>query len=230
MKEISYSEKAIKYMQKFHDRDPNYLQSKYHQREARQGFIDIYKLDQKKGEDIWNHSFPKFLRQKKLKKEDFIKTRFRIPPSDMKATIKAKPQKFVFEKQQVEIVNEEIQQHQNAPSIQEISQIKIEFIDPGAVESTFEGLWTILKLKWPLEDLTKEEIQALGRMWLPIFKRYFSENWAYLGLPFFAAIGIFGKKIIKARAKKKKREDKEQSELDENSKSSEDQVTKDHAI
>ena len=218
-------------MQKFHDRDSNYFQIKSNRKIARQSFIETYNLDQKKGADIFNHAFPKFLRKNRLKKEDFLETRLLKPKnSDMKATIKAKPQKFVFEKQQVEIVNEEIQQHQSAPSVQEISQIKNEFIDPGAVESTFEGLWTILKLKWPLEDLTKEEIQALGRIWLPLFQRYFSENWAYIGLPFFAAIGIFGKHIIKARAKKKKREDKEQSELDENSKSSEDQVTKDHAI
>ena len=78
--------------------------------------------------------------------------------------------------------------------------------------------------------MTKEEIQALGRMWLLIFKRYFSENWAYIGLPFFAAIGIFGKHIIKARTKRKKREEKEQSELDENNKSSEDQVAKDNVL
>ena len=78
--------------------------------------------------------------------------------------------------------------------------------------------------------MDKEEIQALGRMWLPIFKRYFSENWAYIGLPFFAAIGIFGKHIIKARAKRKKRENKEQTELTENRKSSEDQVSKDNVL
>jgi len=230
MKE-SASEKAIKYMQKFHDRDSDYFQSKYHQREARQGFIDLYKLNQKKGKDIWNHTFPKFLRKNRLKKEDFLKTRFRRPEnSDMNAIIKPKPQEFIFEKLPVEIVNEEIQQRQSPPPVQELVQIKNECIDPAAVESTFEGFWTILKLKWPLEDLTKEEIQALGRMWLPIFKRYFSENWAYIGLPFFAAIGIFGKHIIKARAKKKKRENKEQSELDENRKSSEDQVAKDHVL
>ena len=227
MKE-SLSEKAIKYMQTFHDRDSDYFQSKYHQREARQGFIDVYKLDQKKGEDIWNHVFSKFLRKNRLKKEDFIKTRFRRPVSDMKVTIKAKPQEFVFEKQQVEIVNEGIQQ--STPSVQELVQIKNEYVEPAAVESTFEGLWMILKLKWPLEDLTKEEIQALGRMWLPVFKRYFSENWAYIGLPFFAAIGIFGKHIIKARAKKKKREEKEQNELDENNKSSEYQGGNDHVL
>ena len=229
MKE-SLSEKAIKYMQKFHDRDSDYFQGKYHQREARQGFIDLYKLDQKKGEDLWNHVFSKFLRKNRLKKDDFIKTRFRRPASDMKVTIKAKPQEFVFEKPQVEIVNEEIQQRQSAPQVQELVQIKNEYVDPAAVESTFEGLWMILKLKWPLEDLTREEIQALGRMWLPVFKRYFSENWAYIGLPFFAAIGIFGKHIIKAKAKKKKREDKEQNELDENNKSSEYQGGNDHVL
>jgi len=230
MKESSSSEKAFEYMQKHHDRNLNYFHSKYNQREARQGFIELYKLDQKKGEDIWNHTFPKFLRKNRLKKEDFIKTRFRRPASDMKATIKPKPQELIFEKQQIEIVNEEIQKHQNTLLVQELVPIKNECIDPAAVESTFEGLWTILKLKWPLEDLAKEELQSLGRMWLPIFKRYFSENWAYIGLPFFAAIGIFGKHIIKARAKKKERENKEQTELTENRKSSEDQVAFDHVL
>jgi len=227
MKESS-SEKAIKYMQNFHDRDSDYFQSKYHQREARQGFIDLYNLDQKKGEDIWNHVFPKFLRKNRLKKGDFIKTRFRRPASDMKASIKPKPQKVFLEKPQVEIVNEEIQQYQRALPVQEIILIKKEQIDPIAIESTFEGLWTILKLKWPLEDLTKEEIQALGRMWLPLFKRYFHEHWTLIGLPFFATIGIFGKHVIKARAKKKKRE--EQSELDEKNDTSEDQEIKDHVL
>jgi len=227
MKESS-SEKAIKYMQNFHDRDSDYFQSKYHQREARQGFIDLYNLDQKKGEDIWNHVFPKFLRKNRLKKGDFIKTRFRIPASDMKASIKPKPQKVIFEKPQVEIVNEEIQRYQRALPVQEIILVKKEQIDPIAIESTFEGLWTILKLKWPLEDLTKEEIQALGRMWLPLFKRYLHEHWAMIGLPFLATIGIFGKHVIKARAKKRKRE--EQSELDENNYTSEDQEIKDHVL
>ena len=86
MKDTSASEKALDYMQKHHDRDSNYFQSKYNQRQARQGFIELYKLEQKKGEDIWNHTFPKFLRKNKLKKENFLKTRFRKPKNlDMSA-------------------------------------------------------------------------------------------------------------------------------------------------
>ena len=71
MKESSSSEKSLDYMQKLHDRDSNYFQSKHNQREARQGFIELYKLDQKKGEDIWNHVFHKFLRKNRLKKRRF---------------------------------------------------------------------------------------------------------------------------------------------------------------
>jgi len=79
-------------MQKFHDRDSNYFQSKYQRREARQGYIDLYKLDQKKGEDIWNHVFRKFLRKNRLKREDFLETRFRRTQfSDLKAVIKPEP-------------------------------------------------------------------------------------------------------------------------------------------
>ena len=67
MEDKSLSENALGYMQKFHDRDSNYFQSKYNRKKARQGFIDIYKLDQKKGSDIFNHAFPKFLRKNRLK-------------------------------------------------------------------------------------------------------------------------------------------------------------------
>jgi len=190
-------------MQGIYDRKPDYFQNKSNRKTARQGFIDTYNLDQKKGSDIFNHAFPKFLRKNRLKKDDFLETRLLKPKnSDMNATIKPKPQSFAFEKSAVDIVNEEIQQQQVGGQ----PQIKNEHIDPVAVESTFEGLWTLLKLKWPLEDLTKEERQSLGRIWLPIFKRYFSENWAYIGLPILAAIGIFGKHIIKARKIKKENE------------------------
>ncbi len=224
MKDTSVSEKALGYIQKHHDRDSNYFQSKYNQREARQGFIDLYKLDQKKGEDIWNHTFPKFLRKNKLKKEDFIKTRFRISKSsDINAIIKPEPQNFILEKNPVEIVNEEIIQ-QNPQSVQ--PQIKNEHIEAEAVESAFEGLWTLLKLWWPLESLTKEEKESLGSMWLPAFRKYLTENWVYVGLPLIATIGIFTKHIKEARDKKKKRKEKEQTEKNIISKVKE---TKNHA-
>ncbi len=196
-------------MQKFHDRESNYFQSKYNQREARQGFIDLFKLEQKKGEDIWNHTFPKFLRKNRLKKEDFLKTRFRkAKNSDINATIKPEPQVPIIEKNSVEIVNEEIIQQSSQP-IQAQLQIKNEYIDVTAVTAAFEGLWALLKLWLPLESLTKEEKESLGIMWLPAFRTYLTENWVYIGLPLISTIGIFTKHIKEARDKKKKRKEKE---------------------
>ena len=212
-------------MQKFHDRELNYFQSKYNQREARQGFIELYKLDQKKGEDIWNHTFPKFLRKNRLKKQDFLKTRFRkAKNSDINATIKPEPQGPIIEKNSVEIVNEEIIQ-QNPQPVQ--LQIKNEYIDATAVAAAFEGLWALLKLWLPLESLTKEEKESLGIMWLPAFRTYLTENWAYIGLPLISTIGIFTKHIKEARDKKKKREEKEnqEKELTENNNNLEIQET-----
>ena len=195
------------------------LTSKYDRKKARQGFIDTYKLDQKKGSDLWNHVFPKFLRKNRLKREDFLETRFRRPQfSDLKAVIKPAPQEPILEKHPVEIVNDEIKQQQSSQPVQEQPQIRNEHIEPAAVEAAFEGLWTIPKLWWPLESLTKEEKEALGRMWLPAFRKYLSEHLAYIGLPLFATIGIFGKHIKEARDKKKKRESKEKQEKEQTKK------------
>lgn len=197
-------------MQGIYDRKPDYFQNKSNRKTARQGFIDTYNLDQKKGSDIFNHAFPKFLRKNRLKKVNFLETRLLKPKnSDMNATIKPKPQSFAFEKSAVDVVNEEVRQQQKLQPIQAQPQIKNEHIEPEAVESVFEGLWTLLKIKWPLEKLTKEERESLGRIWLPLFRKYLSENWAYIGLPILVAIGIFGKHIIEARRIKKEKESKE---------------------
>jgi hypothetical protein len=209
MKESS-SEKALEYMQKFYDMDSDYFQSKYHQREARQGYIDLFKLDQKKGEDIWNHTFPKFLRRNKLKKEDFLKTRVQKPKfSDINAIIRPEPQNIILEKHPVEIINEEIiEQTQNSQVTSQL-QIQNKHIEPESIEFVFDGLWMLLKLKWPLESLTQEQKESLGRMWLPAFKKYLTEYLAYIGIPLISTIGIFGVNIIESRDKKKKREHKE---------------------
>ena len=211
MKESSSSEKSLDYMQKIYDRDSNYFQSKYNQREARQGFVDLYKLDQKKGEEIWNHTFSKFLRKNKLKKEDFIKTRFRISKSsDINATIKPEPQKLTFEKNPVEIVNEEIIQQSSQPA-QNQPQILNEHIEPASIEAVFEGLWAGLRLWWPLDDLSKEEKKALGGMWIPAFRKYLTEKWAIFGIPLSATLGIIMPKIANARkeARDKKKKNSE---------------------
>lgn len=199
MKESSSSEKSLDYMQKLHDRDSNYFQSKHNQREARQGFIELYKLDQKKGKDIWNHTFHKFLRKNRLKKEDFLKTRFRRSKnSDINATIKPEPQNFILEKYPVDIVNEEIVR-QNSKPIQAQFQIKNECISPQVIEAVFEGIWAGLRLWWPLDDLTKEEKKALGGMWIPAFRKYLTEKWAIFGIPLSATLGIIMPKIANAR-------------------------------
>ena len=193
-------------MQTLQERNYDFT-SKYNRKKARQGFIDTYKLDQKKGSDLWNHVFPKFLRKNRLKKEDFLKTRFRkAKNSDINAIIKPEPQEPILEKNSVEIVNEEIIQ-QNPQSVQ--LQIKNEYIDATAVAAAFEGLWALLKLWLPLESFTKEEKESLGSMWLPAFRTYLTENWVYIGLPLISTIGIFTKHIKEARDKKKKRKEKE---------------------
>ena len=186
-------------MQKHHDRDSNYFQSKYNQREARQGFIELYKQDQKKGEDIWNHTFPKFLRKNKLKKEDFIKTRFRISKnSDINATIKPEPQGAIIERHPIDVVNEEILPQRSQP-VQIQSQVQNEHIEPESIEAVFEGIWAGLRLWWPLDDLTKEEKKALGGMWIPAFRKYLTEKWAIFGIPLSATLGIIMPKIANAR-------------------------------
>ena len=203
MPKQSLSEKALQYLQTLQERNYDFT-SKYNRKTARQGFIDNYNLDQKKGSDIFNHAFPKFLRKNRLKKKDFLETRLQKPKdSDMTATIKPKPQSCAFEKSPVDIVNEEVQQQQESQQVQTQPQIKNEHIAPEAVEASFDGILIILKFWWPLEDLTKEEKETLGRMWLPTFQRYLNEHWAYIGLPLIAAIGIFGRHIIKARRIKK---------------------------
>jgi len=205
-------------MQNLRDRDYDFS-SKSNRKKARQGFIDTYKLDQKKASDLWNHAFPKFLRKNKLKKEDYLETRFRIPQdSDLKAVIKPVPQELIFEKHPVEIVSEEIQQKQSSQPVQEQPQIRNEHIESAAVEAAFEGLWTIPKLWWPLESLTKEEKEALGRMWLPAFRKYLSEHLAYIGLPLLATTGIFGKHIKEARDKKKEKDAEQEKSKKSNEK------------
>ena len=225
MPKQSLSEKALQQIQVLQERNYDFT-NKYNRKKAREGFIDTFKLDHKKGSDLWNHVFRKFLRKNRLKKEDFLETRFRRPKnSDINAIIKPEPQGPIIEKNPVEIVNEEIIQ-QNPQSIQ--PQIKNEHIDAAAVATAFEGLWALLKLWWPLESLTKEEKESLGNMWLPAFRKYLTENWVYIGLPLIATIGIFTKRIKEARDKKKKREEKEnqEKELTENNKNSEVQKTK----
>jgi len=208
----SLRELVLDYTQNLFERGYDFT-IKYNRKKARQGFIDAYKLDPKKGADTWNHVFPVFLRKNKLKKEEYLETRFRRPLfSDLKATITAKPQGPIVEKHPVEIINEELKQKESEiqPQTEQI-QVKNEHIEAEAIESALGGLWALIKLKYPeLDQLTKEEKESLARMWLPAFRKYLNEYWTYLGMPLLATIGILANKIKKARDKKKEKDTKEE--------------------
>jgi len=199
---------------------------KYNRKIDRKAITESLGLDKKKGYDIYNHQFKKILKQLRKDPSNYLETRFRRPKfSDLKATIKAEPQRLEPPPDPVETIKHEIRnEQQEAAQLKEAkltelqTQVKNEHIEPTAVEAAFEGLWTIPKLWWPLESLTKEEKEALGRMWLPFFRKYLSEHLAYIGLPLLATIGIFGKHIKEARDKKKKREAKEKQDKEQTGK------------
>lgn len=170
--------------------------------------VESLGLNKKKGNDIYVHQFPKVVKQRGLNIEDYITTRIRLPKSGLKATITPKPQQPYYEPEPdpVERIKQEITLEQ--PEIQQLQQkiqveLKNEHITPKTIEGVIESMWSILKIKWPLDQLTKEEKESLSKMWLPGFKKYLSENWAYIGIPFLSTLGIFSPKIVRARRLKK---------------------------
>ena len=83
--------------------------------------------------------------------------------------------------------------------------------DEKAVSATLNAFFLMFKMGYPdLELLTNDEKESLGKVWLPAFNKYMTENWAIIGIPFLATLGIFIPKIVEARKKKKIRESKEE--------------------
>jgi len=213
----SSSELIREHIRKQFEKDYDY-EGKYNRRIDRKAIVELLSLDKKKGYDIYNHQFKKVLKQLRKNPSDYLETRFRRPKfSDLKATIKAMPQRLEPPPDPVETIKHEIQNEQ--PEVVqlkeskqiELVQIKNEHIGPEAVESALEGLWTFIKLKYPMLDgLTKEEKESLARMWLPAFRRYLSEHLAYIGIPLLATIGILTKHIKDARDKQKEKDKKQE--------------------
>ena len=214
-------------MQKIHDTEPKYFESKSNQREARQGYIDLYQLDQKKGEDIWNHSFPKFLRRNKLKKEDFIKTRYRphIPRSEINAHTTSNPSGIIEQpKTQVDIIKEEIQHEHSQLTVQNKQKLDEELenfeqashlIPIESIAGFWDGVVQVLKWKWSMiEGLKPEERECLGRIWQPFFQKYTSEKFVYFVIPTLRAIGMIFPKIREGRrlSKEKQKQEEKQKE------------------
>lgn len=82
------------------------------------------------------------------------------------------------------------------------------------VSAAIAAFWLMIKLMYPtLELLTEAEKASLGRLWLPAFRKYLTENWKVLGIPLLATFGMLLPKIKKARDTKK--DTKETKEIQE---------------
>ena len=69
-----------------------------------------------------------------------------------------------------------------------------------SVGLTMKMMFNFLKIKYPfIESLTAEEQEALGQVWLPVFKRYLERNWAIVGVALFSTMSIMSTKIKKAK-------------------------------
>lgn len=70
----------------------------------------------------------------------------------------------------------------------------------NSVGLTVKMMFNFLKIKYPfIESLTTEEQEALGQVWLPVFKKYLERNWAIVGVALFSTMSIVTTKIKKAK-------------------------------
>ena len=92
---------------------------------------------------------------------------------------------------------------------QQVMQMPQAYNEEG-VSATFSALFMTVRLAIPdVELLSKEEKDALGKMWLPAFNLYLAnEKYAVLGIPILATMGIFLPKILEGRKKAKIRKSK----------------------
>jgi len=103
--------------------------------------------------------------------------------------------------------------------------------DEGSVSATFSALFLTFRMAIPdIELLTQEEKNALGKMWLPAFNLYMSnEKWAVIGIPIMGTLGIFLPKILEGRKKGKIRKSKlegnlRQKEIDDKNESRQNEI------
>lgn len=87
--------------------------------------------------------------------------------------------------------------------------------DEASVSATFSALFLTFRMVVPdIELLTQEEKNALGKMWLPAFNLYMSnEKWAVIGIPIMGTLGIFLPKILEGRKQGKIRKSKLEGNL-----------------
>lgn len=125
---------------------------------------------------------------------------------DLQATITPEPQAgTVDQTQKQKPTGAQVGQ----AGVGEVQQVQPIIFDEKAVSATLNAFFLMFKMGYPdLELLTNDEKESLGKVWLPAFNKYMTENWAMIGIPFLATLGIFIPKIVEARKKKKIRESK----------------------
>ncbi len=85
------------------------------------------------------------------------------------------------------------------------------YLTPEIVGEMINGFWLLLKIKWPiLEDLTEEEKESIGRLWIPAAKKYLPEWWFVIGWPTLYTVALLVSRILDARRKQKEREKRKQ--------------------
>jgi len=116
---------------------------------------------------------------------------------DLKATITPEPQAGSVD------TTKKTPPVQVSPTGEIIVQAQTPIFDEESVSATLSAIFLMFRFAYPdLELLTKEEKDSLGKVWLPAFNKYLTDNWAIIGVPLFATAGIFLPKLIEARKKK----------------------------
>jgi len=89
-----------------------------------------------------------------------------------------------------------------------------EHFDAEGVGATFQAFIMMFRVALPeMEGLSDEEKKTLGKMWLPAFQRYLTENWAYIGVPILGTLGMLLPKLVAARKKHKANEEAKERNL-----------------
>ncbi len=134
--------------------------------------------------------------------------------SDMKTTLEAHPSK-VSQKQEKskdtrEIIKMKTSTTADQEEIQEVmDEIRINYTEKN-VAVTIKAIYNVLKIRYPeIEDLTDEEKEILGELWLPAFQKYFADKYFILIIPFIATLSLITPKIHKAKKKAKKWSEKD---------------------
>jgi hypothetical protein len=78
------------------------------------------------------------------------------------------------------------------------------YFTPEMVGELINGFWMLLRIRWPiLEELTEEERESLGRLWIPAAKKYLPEWWIVIGWPSLYTLALVVSRILDARRKQK---------------------------